>query len=102
MKMVTASKGGTAHEPAPSNPMGYAAATSKPKVQKKGEIERVTMETAENGWTVRVSYKDKPGTKGQPSRYEPSKEYVFNGIADAVAFVSEAAGGGEAKKVKAA
>ena len=34
MKMVTASKGGTAHDTNPSNPMGYAAATSKPKVEK--------------------------------------------------------------------
>ena len=60
MKMVTAAKGGTAHEPAQGNPMGYAAATSKPKVEKKGAIERVSMESKENGWTVRVSYKDKP------------------------------------------
>ena len=101
MQMVKAAKGGAARETAPSNPMGYAMATSKPKVQKKGEIERVTMETAENGWTVRVSYKDKP-RKGGGTDYMPSKEYVFNSIADAVGFVSEAAGGGEAKKVKAA
>ena len=101
MKMVKAAKGGTAHEAAPSNPMGYAAATSKPKVEKKAQVERVSMETAENGWTVRVSYKDKPGKNGNTT-YMPSKEYVFNGIADAVAFVSEAAGGGEAKTVKAA
>ena len=59
------------------------------------------METAENGWTVRVSYKDRKDKNGSTT-YEPSKEYVFNGIADAVAFVSDAAGGGEAKSVKAA
>ena len=48
-----------------------------------------------------MSYKDRQGKNGN-SIYEPSKEYVFNGIADAVAFVSDAAGGTEAKKVKAA
>lgn len=102
MKMVTAAKGGTAHEPAQGNPMGYAAATSKPKVEKKGAIERVSMESKENGWTVRVSYKDKP-MKGGSGGYVEPKEYVFNDIADAVGFVSEAAGGGgEAKNVKAA
>ncbi len=56
----------------------------------KKEVESVTIEKAENGYTARCSHRYVGGDVGP---YEPSKNYVFEDLAGATAFAEQALAG---------
>ena len=73
------------------DPMYAERKGNKTKPAKK-EVESVTIEKAENGYTARCSHRF---TGDGPHPYEPSKQYVFEDLDKATAFAQSALGAGK-------
>jgi hypothetical protein len=67
------------------------ATGSKGSAVKPGEVESISIERADNGFTARIRTKQKPMRKGEMRDYDAGNELeVFNKLDDLLARVREA------------